>query len=113
VKSLLLRWYRHRARRLFRDRLTACLKHTAAWSIASPKLQIRKMAKRWGSCSAAGTLTLNPDLVRASRACIDYVITHELCHLKYLHHSREFYTLLTAVMPDWQDRKQLLERMLS
>jgi predicted metal-dependent hydrolase len=48
-----------------------------------------------------------------SRACIDYVITHELTHLIHPHHGRAFYDLLEALMPDWRSRKQRLERILS
>ncbi|MCW3054840.1 MAG: metal-dependent hydrolase, partial [Chthonomonadales bacterium] len=57
--------------------------------------------------------TLNIDLVRAPRACIDYVILHEICHLVHPNHSREFYKLLGAIMPDWRTRKMRLEKMLS
>lgn len=71
------------------------------------------MKRRWGSCTAQRNLVLNADLVRASRGCIDYVITHELCHLIVLDHSRKFTSLLDRVMPDWRDRKRQLERRLA
>jgi predicted metal-dependent hydrolase len=56
---------------------------------------------------------LNTELIRAPRGCIDYVITHELCHLVVPDHSRKFTNLLERVMPDWRDRKRHLERMLA
>jgi predicted metal-dependent hydrolase len=56
---------------------------------------------------------LNLDLIQAPTTCIDYVITHELCHLKVRDHSRAFYALLTRVMPDWESRKARLERLSS
>lgn len=63
--------------------------------------------------SASGRLTLNPDLVRAPMDSIDYVITHELCHLAEPNHSRAFYELQSNVMPDWESRKLRLEHALA
>ncbi len=74
-----------------------------------PRLSIKRMHKRWGSLSGKGTVTLNTDLIRAPQACIDYVVMHELCHLRYHDHSPEFYRLLDAVMPGWEKIKHTLE----
>jgi len=62
--------------------------------------------------SKGGTLTLNISLVRAPLECIDYVITHELCHLVHHDHSPRFYQLLEKVMPEWERRKHRLELAL-
>ena len=71
------------------------------------------MPRRWGSWSRRGRISLNPDLIRAPIACIDYVITHELAHLIHPNHGAAFYELLETLMPDWRGRKQRLERILS
>jgi hypothetical protein len=63
--------------------------------------------------TATGTLVMNRSLIRASVDAIDYVITHELCHLRHRDHSPEFYKLLHRVMPDWERRKLKLERQLA
>jgi hypothetical protein len=76
-------------------------------------LQIKRLKKRWGSLSAKGTLTLNTDLIRAPKECIDYVVTHELCHLVNKDHNAQFYGLLGKIMPDWEKRKHKLERTLA
>jgi len=110
---LLEAWYRKRANLVFEDSLLRCLDHRAFRSLPPPGITIRKMRKRWGSCTAAGRVVLNLDLIRAPRACIDYVVTHELCHLLVPDHSRQFTSLLSRVMPDWQVRKERLERVLS
>ena len=73
---------------------------------------VRAMQSRWGSLSAAGTMTLNVNLIRAPRACIEYVVTHELCHVEYRDHDARFYRLLERVLPDWKTRKQRLEAAL-
>jgi hypothetical protein len=77
-----------------------------------PRLIVRAMQSRWGSLSQGGTMTLNANLVRAPRACIEYVVVHELCHLKHRDHAASFFRLLGRVMPDWEKRKQRLETAL-
>ncbi|MDK2848849.1 MAG: hypothetical protein PWP34_2202 [Desulfuromonadales bacterium] len=112
VKRLLSDWYRARAEEKFKESVTRCLANLRKLGYSEPELKIRHMKTRWGSLSPRGTLTLNPDLIKAPRDCIEYVITHELCHLKYKHHGPEFYQLLERVMPDWQKRKHKLELAL-
>ena len=73
-------------------------------------MSLVQMAKRWGSCSRAGRILLNPELVTAPKDCIDYVIVHELCHLKEHNHSPAYYRLLDRVMPSWQERKRRLDQ---
>ena len=68
------------------------------------------MPKRWGNWTRRGVIYLNPELVLAPPSCIDYVVTHELCHLVHGHHGRAFYDLLARAMPDWEERKRRLER---
>jgi predicted metal-dependent hydrolase len=113
VKCLLERWYRDKAAERFRESLDCCWSHFEKHSLAKPRLQIKCMQKRWGSLSAKGMLTLNIDLIRAPRECIDYVIVHELNHLRYADHSRKFYGFLDKAMPDWEKRKHKLEATLA
>jgi predicted metal-dependent hydrolase len=77
-----------------------------------PELCVKRLSKRWGSCSKAGDMLLNTELVKAPLYCIDYVIMHELCHLKEHTHSNGYYKLLSKHMPDWEKRKERLERIL-
>ena len=110
VKALLHRWYLDRARAIFTEVLDASLLHFKG--VASPRLIVRAMQSRWGSLSRAGTMTLNVNLVRAPRPCIEYVVTHELCHTRHRDHDAQFFKLLGQVMPDWEQRKQRLEAAL-
>jgi predicted metal-dependent hydrolase len=110
VKALLHRWYLDHARQVFIDVLDEFLPRFKGHQ--QPRLIVRAMQSRWGSLSRAGTMTLNANLVRAPRACIEYVAAHELCHLKHRDHDASFFRLLGQVMPDWEKRKQRLETAL-
>ena len=81
------------------------------WKHPPPPVRLQAMKVQWGSCSPAGRLTLNPWLVKAPRDCIDYVILHELCHLKEHNHSPRFYKLLDKHMPLWRERKERLDEL--
>jgi predicted metal-dependent hydrolase len=70
------------------------------------------MKKRWGSFTPSGNITLNVDLVGAGPNLIDYVITHELAHGFYGDHSEDWRNLLSSILPDWEERKRHLERIL-
>jgi predicted metal-dependent hydrolase len=110
IRALLHRWYLDRARTVFGDVLDAGLLHFKG--VDRPRLIVRSMQSRWGSLSRAGTMTLNVNLVRAPRPCIEYVVTHELCHTKHRDHDARFFNLLGQVMPDWEQRKHRLETAL-
>jgi len=112
VRSLLDEWYLERARTKYAESLARCFPYFQRMGYSPPTIHIRRMKTRWGSLSSRGALTLNRDLIRAPRDCIDYVVTHELCHLRIRDHSRAFYRLLEQVMPDWDKRKHKLELVL-
>ena len=76
-----------------------------------PVLKTRTIKTRWGTCIAKkGIITLNKRLIEAPLNCIEYVITHELCHLIHPNHSKAFYEMLTVFMPDWKVRKAILDK---
>lgn len=111
VRKVLEGWYRDRARALLNQRLAA-VAAPLRWVRRLPGTHIRAMARQWGSCSPAGRITLNPALVKAPRECIDYVLLHELCHLKHHDHSHKFYRLLDRQMPGWQHVKTRLDGLV-
>jgi len=110
VEKMVEEWYRHNARRIFARCLEGCRTIALRHGMPGHRLMIRKMQRRWGSCSPAGRIVLNLKLVRAPVHCIEYVIMHELCHLKHHNHSKAFYSLLTRCQPDWRKRKADLDR---
>jgi predicted metal-dependent hydrolase len=113
VKTLLQQWYRLRAGVVFSERYEFCTQEVAKVGIEHDQsIHLRFMPKRWGSCTGKGNIILNPELIAAPKDCIDYVITHELCHLKESNHSQAFYKLLTTVMKDWELRRKRLNEMV-
>jgi len=109
VRKLLSTWYLPKARVQFNESLNRCLPRFDSFEISKPIIFIRRMQRRWGSLSKKGNLTLNTELVKAPKECIDYVVIHELCHLQYHDHSPEFYKLLDSVIPGWRKIKHKLE----
>lgn len=107
IKSLLDAWYRRRAAVVFAERLALC--HAKAHPpLPYPELRIRVMEKRWGSCTPGEVMLLNLKLIQTPKYCIDYVITHELAHLREYHHGPAYYALLDRLMPDWRERRARL-----
>lgn len=113
VEQVLLTWYRERAVIHFRRILIEALPRFESYKLPTPELKLRRMTTRWGSCTPVGVIYLNPDLIKTPGSCIEYVIVHEICHLIHRRHDRNFYELLERILPDWQRRKQTLERMMA
>ena len=110
IRSLLESWYETHARKTFVKRLPLVAANID-WLENIPPVTVRKMNKQWGSCSSAGRISLNWNLVKAPIDCIDYVITHELCHLKEHNHSKKFYALQDRHSPNWKTVKGKLDGM--
>ncbi|KZC15442.1 metal-dependent hydrolase [Rhodanobacter sp. FW510-R12] len=110
VREAMEAWYRARARSVFAARVDDMLA-TIRWKQLAPRMRLQAMKTQWGSCSPTGKITLNPWLVKAPRDCIDYVILHELCHLKEHNHSPRFFKLLDRHMPTWRQRKARLDEL--
>ena len=108
VRTNLDRWFREQASRVFPAILEDQLCASQLRRLEEPALVIRSMKKRWGSCTGSGKILLNPLLIHVPKACIEYVVCHELCHLIHHHHGPDFYDLLGRVMQYWRELKHLL-----
>lgn len=102
IEVLLEKWYFTQARAVFQKISIPLTKQMAKYNVAPKSFTIKKMKTRWGSCSSKGSINLNLDLIKLPEGCIKAVILHELCHLVHMNHSKEFYALMTAEMPDWK-----------
>jgi len=111
VAALLAGWMRERAREQFGRRLAKWYEWCNKQGRPNPRLRLLAMPKRWGSAHKDGWVALNPELVRAPSHCIDYVIAHELCHLKHPQHDKAFFVELDRLCPKWKTLKARLESM--
>lgn len=109
IREQLETWYRERAGIKFHEYLQHCVTKFTRYGIHCDRIYLRTMPKRWGSCTPAGKILLNPNLIKTPSVCIEYVITHELCHLIEPTHSKAFYELQARMMPDWERWKNKLE----
>lgn len=81
------------------------------YEVAFPEIRFRNMVSRWGSCQPKrGILTFNLSLVEEPIACIEYVVIHEFVHFLQPNHSKKFYQQLSMFLPDWMERKRMLEK---
>jgi predicted metal-dependent hydrolase len=106
-KGLLDAWLKVKTEQVFHKRYRQMSKSIGIKN--PPTLRIKYMHKRWGSFLSGGSITLNPNLITKPIKCIDYVITHELCHLTHSDHNKKFYDLLEVYLPKWKEIKLSLE----
>lgn len=112
VKAILDMWYRNSAIIQFPKIAEPIIRQFEKYGVKPAIIKFRDMKTRWGSCSSKGNISLNIQLIRAPKICIEYVITHEMCHLIHHNHSVEYYNLLTKEMPEWKQWKALLEKTM-
>lgn len=109
IERIVNAWYLDHAKVKFKERLGILNGILDREGLTVNSLIIRKINKRWGSCTKKGNLVLNVDLIKVPIHCIDYVLIHEVCHLKHHNHGSEFWGMLTKYCPDWVKLKNKLE----
>lgn len=107
VQKLVSGWYEQKRKQIFEQRFVAMQKRFDYKHM--PKLAVRDMKKRWGSFLSKEKILLNPKLIHVSKDCIDYVIVHELCHMRYKNHDKKFFAFLEEKYPKWEKTKEKLE----
>ncbi len=113
VKQLLNNWYLEHARSKFQATALPLIERFKKYKVEPSSIVLREMPTRWGSCTPKGKIILNPELIKAPKGCIEYVIVHELCHLIHHDHTQKFIDLQTKEMKDWEKWKTKLERLLA
>jgi predicted metal-dependent hydrolase len=109
-EKLINEWYEARCREVSTKIIDEMFRVFNKYNVAMPKLSLRNMVSRWGSCQPKrGIITLNKRLIETPRNAFEYVVMHEFIHFLYPNHSNNFYELLSTLMPDWKARKKLLE----
>ena len=96
------RWYRKEALALFTERHDYWREQMSHLALPDSYVNIRKMKRRWGSCTTKGKITFSTALAKYPITCIDAVVVHELCHLLEFSHNKRFYQFMSHVYPDWK-----------
>lgn len=105
AREVFVEWYRERAERHITERVR---QYSSQYNIPYSKICITNAERRWGSCNNKGSLRFSWRLAMAPQDVIDYVIVHELMHIKHLNHSRAYWQEVIAVMPDFKQKKRWL-----
>ncbi|MHB1115192.1 M48 family metallopeptidase [Sideroxydans sp.] len=105
IEKLVSQWYREQALQVFEE----CVAHFAPLMEVAPRtIRLSSARTQWGSCSARGVISLNWQLVKLSLPLIDYVVIHELAHLKEMNHSAAFWRVVASVCPDHKELRTAL-----
>jgi len=113
IKQLVNEWYLQNAKTKFHAIAQPLIDKFKKYRVEPSSIVLREMPTRWGSCTPKGKIILNPELIKAPKGCIEYVIIHELCHLIHHDHTQKFIDLQTKEMPDWEKWKMKLEKLLA
>ena len=107
------RWLKEYQMMIFKEVVDEKYALFQKYNVPYPELRVRYMTSRWGSCQPKrGTITLNSQLIKVPRNCIEYVVLHEFAHYIHPNHSRQFWDFVAMMMPDWKERKKELEKSI-
>ncbi|POB10650.1 M48 family metallopeptidase [Sulfobacillus sp. hq2] len=105
VRDLLIQWYKDQAQQLIPERLTRWARYMG---VRPSSLKIHAYKSRWGYCRGDGQIAINWQVIQAPADAVDYVLVHELSHLKYPHHRKEFWDMVALSFPDYPIHKEWL-----
>jgi predicted metal-dependent hydrolase len=106
IRNALVRWYKRNAELKFREKVA---RYADIVGVDPADVGIKTFKSRWGSCSSKGRIDFNWKVIMAPNRIVDYVVVHELCHLKQHDHSPEFWKLVERVIPDYLECKVWLK----
>ena len=106
IKDALINWYFSKSKQIIKSRVN---RYSKMLDIKPKDIKIKNQKKRWGSCSSNGILRFNWRVAIAPISIIDYIVVHELSHLKIKNHSSDFWKLVSLALPDYQERRDWLK----
>lgn len=106
IKNSLKQWYKEKAE----EKITERIKYYSSYFDEKPEIiKIKEQKKRWGSCTSKKELLFNWKCIMMPSTVLDYVIIHEMTHLIYMNHSKEFWNMIKKILPDYKERRLLLK----
>ena len=112
IKAMLEGWFKYIAQKKLTVKFGEILLKYKEYGFSPSTFVVRTMKKRWGSCSSKGKIAISYDLIRLDEVYAEYVIIHELCHLKHHNHSSNYYNLLSEVYPEWKKVRKELQKYI-
>jgi hypothetical protein len=112
LEAMLEHWYGTVAKSVLTKQFHETLDKYHKYNFSPTGFAVRKMKKRWGSCTSKGRIAISYDLVRLDPVFAEYVIIHELCHLRQHNHGPEFYKLLSEIHPGWKAVRTELRKII-
>lgn len=110
-EKIINKWYKEQTIKIYDEIAREVHKKFIKFGVDFPTIKFRKMKTRWGSCQYINKIiTLNSVLIQTPKDCIEYVMSHEFCHFIHPNHSKAFYCLLQTILPNWREKKILLEK---
>lgn len=110
IKKVYEKWLRQYSMKILEKLVIKYQAVLKKYGVKIPKIEVRQMKRRWGSCIPMyNKVIFNLSLIKTPICCIEYVVLHELSHFKYQNHSKDFYNFITIFMPDWKERKKILD----
>ncbi len=107
LRECVINKYREQAKAIFHLKAE---KYAKIMKVSYKNITVKEQKTRWGSCSSLGNLNFNWKLIMMPEAVVDYVVVHELCHLKFMNHSKEFWREVEKVLPDYKKLKDWLTK---
>ncbi|MFW6029301.1 MAG: M48 family metallopeptidase [Halanaerobiales bacterium] len=105
IRDELIKWYRKHAKIKIQERVD---KYKGKIGIEPNIVRVKKQEKRWGSCSSKGNININWKIIMAPMSIVDYIVVHELTHLRYNNHCKDFWKSVEAIIPDYKERQDWL-----
>lgn len=112
ITAMLEHWYGTVAKPILTKQFNETLDKYRRYNFSPAGFAVRKMKKRWGSCTSQGKIAISYDLIKLNPLFAEYVILHELCHLRHHNHGQGFYNLLSEVYPDWRAVRAELKKII-
>ncbi|MGI8831875.1 MAG: M48 family metallopeptidase [Nitrososphaeraceae archaeon] len=106
LKKLYENWIKEKAQKVFESKVKRYLKKI---EVKVERIIVKNLKNRWGSLTTTGMINLNLNLIKAPEHIIDYIVLHELCHLKIKEHSHHYWGLVHRFMPNYQDKIEWLK----
>lgn len=106
LRKLYEDWMKEKAADIFEEKIK---RYSVKLGVRVKRIAIKNLKNRWGSLTNKGTINLNVNLIKAPEGVVDYIILHELCHLRIKEHSHHYWDMLHKFMPNYHDKIQWLK----